>query len=81
MSKIEELYYDYINSERVQDDLEVKKAMVTFEKLLEENNVERKLQNKLLDACVGYGSASERQGFLYGYTLATKIMCEVFCGK
>ena len=81
MKVIEELYYDYINDKRVQDNLEVKKAMDDFEKILKENNVEKKLQNDLIDACVSYGGESEKQGFIYGFTFATQIMCEVFCGK
>lgn len=81
MKVIEEIYYDYINNNKVQDDNEVKSAMKSFEQILEENDVEKKLQNNLSDAFVRYGAESERQGFLYGFTFATRIMSEAFYEK
>ena len=78
MSKIEELYYDFINTDRLQEDRDSRLALDRFEELLKQNVADEKKQSTLCDACANYGSESERQGFVYGFTYAMQIASECF---
>lgn len=81
MSKIEELYYEYISDKGILDDLEVKDAIRNFDELLEQKRISEDIANLLSDARARCCAENERQGFIYGFKYAVKLMSECYDGK
>lgn len=83
MDYLDSLFNNAVNSEGYEDSEEVKKAYGILITMLESIRPELPPNCRSLidDHAVDYSIAKERQGFKYGFILATRMMTECFAGK
>ena len=84
MSRLEQIYLDFSESEEYQRMVEikcVKDDYEAFDMKLQSLSLEPKVQDNLLTLAVALGASYEQQGFEMGYRLAVQTMFDVFAGK
>ena len=76
MSRIEELYYGFVNSNEYSDSKSVLDAYSKIEEVVENEIKDKDTANKIMDLCVSHAGENERQGFVYGFKFAMCLMRE-----